>query len=195
MSTSISQLIPKILNYCAQNKLFNNEKPRTVFIRTSSIIKEEYYGKKTFKFIPLEIVIYKNNQYKYRVFGDNINSNYVKVLSFDDLVQIVEKEIPYISFTETKSRKLYQHFKYAFASVIRVETETKKFENVEGELIEYFPQSTYVDASNIKEYINKNNDLVKLVEEKRELFKTDLSETDNSYIEPVRTLAPVEDDD
>ena len=192
--TTVGQLVPKILNYCKENNLFNNEKPKTIFIRTSSIIKEEYYGKKIFKFIPLEIVIYKNNQYKYRLIGD-VNSNYVKVLTFDDLVQIVEKEIPYISFSETKSRKLYQHFQYPFASVIRVETETKKFENVEGELIEYYPQSTYVDASNVKEYINKNNKLVKVVEEKRELFKTDSSEADSAYIEPAKTLAPVEDDD
>ena len=50
-------------------------------------------------------------------------------------------------------------------------------------------------ASNVKEYINKNNKLVKVVEEKRELFKTDSSEADSAYIEPVKTLAPVEDDD
>lgn len=192
--TTIGQLIPKILNYCKENNLFNNEKPKTIFIRTSSIIKEKYFGKKIFEFIPLEIAIYKNSQYKYRL-SENINENYVKVLTFDDLVQIAQKEIPYIAFSETKSRKLYQHFKYPFASVIRVETETKKFENAEGEIIEYFPQSTYVDASNVKEYINKNNKLVNTVEEKRSMFKSDSSEADSAYIEPAKTLAPVEDDD
>ena len=75
----------------------------------------------------------------------------------DDLVQIVQKEIPYISFSETKSRKLYQHLQYPFASVIRVETETKKFESAAGEVIEYYPQSTYVDIANVKIYNNKNN--------------------------------------
>ena len=64
--TTVNSLVPKILNYCKENNLFNNVKPKTIFIRTSSIIKEKYYGKKTFEFIPLEIVIYKNSQYKYR---------------------------------------------------------------------------------------------------------------------------------
>ena len=191
--TTVNSLIPKILNYCKENNLFNNEKPKTIFIRTSSIIKEKYYGKKTFEFIPLEIVIYKNSQYKYRLY-ENINENYIKVLTFDDLVQIVQKEIPYISFSETKSRKLYQHLQYPFASVIRVETETKKFENAEGEVIEYYPQTTYVDTSNVKIYNTKNNELIKLVDEKRSMFKSDNSEPEE-FIPPVSKLPPIENDD
>ena len=190
--TTVNSLIPKILNYSKENNLFNNTKPKTIFIRTSSIIKEKYYGKKIFEFIPLEIVIFKNSQYKYRFTEDN---NFAKALTFNDLVQIVEKEIPYISFSETKSRKLYQHMQYPFASVIRVETDVKSFENAEGEVIEYYPQSTYVDTSNIKIYNNKNNELIKLVDEKRSVFKSDNSDEDLSEIKPNKQLPPVEDDD
>ena len=189
--TTVNSLIPKILNYCKENNLFNNVRPKTIFIRTSSIIKEKYYGKKIFEFIPLEIAIYKNSQYKYRFTEDN---NFAKALTFDDLVQIVQKEIPYISFSETKSRKLYQHLQYPFASVIRVETEVKSFENAEGEIIEYYPQTTYVDTSNVKIYNNKNNELIKLVDEKRSMFKSDNSETEE-FIPPVSKLPPVENDD
>ena len=87
--TTVNSLIPKILNYCKENNLFNNIKPKTIFIRTSSIIKEKYYGKKIFEFIPLEIVIFKNSQYKYRFTEDN---NFAKALTFDDQFKLYKRK-------------------------------------------------------------------------------------------------------
>ena len=132
--TSISNVVEKVLKYCADNNILAGKEIQTLLIRSSSFIEENmsesFYGhglRKYFVFIPTEIFVacFSGTVNKHAENSHQEDKTYV--ISFDELVKIWDGKIPYVKFYETPKRKFYYSQQTPYLSQVRVETRRQTY--------------------------------------------------------------------
>ena len=207
--TSITQVVEKITKYADDNNIFgkrerNGKRVCSIFIRFSSFVEENigesFDGnslRKYYVFIPLEITICSGAPNMISLTYDKETktysaSTYQHSISFEELVKIWDGKIPYIKFYETGYRKFNCSKKFYNLAAVRVETTMKEYKD-SG--VKYYPQSiSYMDNRYLNHYNSIDEDVKNKVAEMRTEWRNKCSEPEE-FIQPVRTLPPVENDD
>lgn len=199
--TSITQVVEKLTKY-VQEKNINNGKLKTIFIRFSTFVEENigesFDGnslRKYYVFIPLEITLCANKENSVNLRYDRETKTYSEydyTMNFEEIVNLWDGKIPYIKFYETPYRKFDCPKKFYNLAAICVETTMKEYKD-SG--VKYYPQSVkYMDNRYFNHYNSINEEVKNKVQEMRIDYKNKCSEPEE-FIPPVRTLAPVENDD
>ena len=174
--TNISQVVEKVLKYCADNDILTGKEIRTLFIRSSSFIEENMteslYGKglqKYFVFIPTEIFVSCFTCGTYNKYAENSKQlDNTHIISYDDLVKIWDGKIPYIKFYETSKRKFYHSQQTPYLSQVRVETKKQTFNG-----IEYYPHEVKVIDYRYKSFWEQiDNEVKNKVENMRAEYRS-----------------------
>ena len=161
--TSISNVVEKVLKYCADNNILAGKDIQTLLIRSSSFIEENmsesFYGhglRKYFVFIPTEIFVacFSGTVNKHAENSHQEDKTYL--ISFDELVKIWDGKIPYVKFYETPKRKFYYSQQTPYLSQVRVETRKQTYNGNE-----YYPHDVRIIDYRYKSFWEDINNQVK----------------------------------
>ena len=193
--TSISNVVEKVLKYCADNNILAGKDIQTLLIRSSSFIEENmsesFYGhglRKYFVFIPTEIFVacFSGTVNKHAENSHQEDKTYL--ISFDELVKIWDGKIPYVKFYETPKRKFYYSQQTPYLSQVRVETRKQTYNGNE-----YYPHDVrIIDYRYNSFWENINNEVKNKVENMRAEWRSRRNKPVEEEIVPLQEVKEID---